>query len=51
MDGQGYARSVQLFKVSQQCCLVLGDACWSPLSHHAYLLQDLLTLVPDSELE
>ncbi|PBK85030.1 hypothetical protein ARMGADRAFT_1036734 [Armillaria gallica] len=51
MDGQGYARSAQLFKVSQQHCLMLGDAHWSPLSHQAYSLQDLQTLVLDSESE
>ncbi len=51
MDGQGYVRSARLFEVSQQRHLALGDARWSPLSHQAYSLQDLQTLVPDSELE
>ncbi len=51
MDGQEYARSARLFEVSQQRRLVLGDACWSPLSHQAYLLHDLQTLVLDSESE
>ncbi len=51
VNGQGYTRSTQLFEVSQQCCLVLGDAHWLPLSYQAYSLQDLHMLVPDSELE
>ncbi|PBK68524.1 hypothetical protein ARMSODRAFT_975924 [Armillaria solidipes] len=48
-DWPGHTRSSRLFEVSQKRRQVLEGARWSPLSHHAYLLQDALKVVPDSE--